>query len=219
MYSLHERFLAAMTTHKRRTDSRRGLLVGSVKLVGSGVLALAVAGAPSGREFALTSAQDFADDLEILNYALTLERLEYAFYRDGLTTLDREAFAEARRPKEVFPNLEAIRDHEHAHVDALVALVRDLGGEPVEETTFDFPYTDVDDFIALAAAIENTGVAAYADAAAQIQDKDLLATVLGIYSVEARHSAYLNARAGKSPFPEAFDEPKPKDEVLPSTGQ
>lgn len=100
-----------------------------------------------------------------------------------------------------------------------MATVRDLGGEPAEETTFDFSYTDVDDFITLAAAIENTGVAAYADAAAQIKDKELLATVLGIYSVEARHSAYLNARAGKSPFPEAFDEPNPKEEVLPSNGQ
>ncbi len=219
MQSWHERVLTAVTTRQRRTSSRRGLLVGSTKLASGGVLALVAAGAPSGHGFALTAAQDFADDLEILNYALTLERLEYVFYRDGLTTLDRQAFAQARRPKEVFPNLEAIRDHEQAHVETLVAMIRDLGGEPVEEAAFDFPYSDVDDFIALAAAIENTGVAAYADAAAQIQDKELLATVLGIFSVEARHSAYLNARAGKSPFPEAFDEPKPKEEVLPITGQ
>lgn len=33
------------------------------------------------------SAQDFEDDLDVANYALTLEHLEYAFYRDGLDEL------------------------------------------------------------------------------------------------------------------------------------
>lgn len=74
MQSWHERVLAAMMTQKRRTDSRRGLLVGSAKLAGGGVLALVAAGAPSGHGFTPTAGPDFADELEILNHALTLER-------------------------------------------------------------------------------------------------------------------------------------------------
>ena len=62
-------------------------------------------------------------------------------------------------------------------------------------------------------------MAAYAGVAPFVSDADLLATLLGIHSVEARHAAYLNDVNGESPFPEAFDEALTRHEVLEVAGQ
>ena len=219
MQTLPERFLAAVAAERQRTASRRRFLTGSVKLAGGGALALAAFGGPFGRTVRPVAAQDFADDIEILNYALTLEHLEASFYRDGLEELGEAAFTDAGRPADVFGLLEEIRDHELAHVETLTGVITDLGGVPVEEGTYQFGYEDVDGFLEVAAALENTGVAAYAGAAPQITDPGLLAAALGIHSVEARHAAYLNARNGESPFPDAADEALTPTEVLEIAGQ
>ncbi len=93
MPSLHERFIEAVIEERARLSSRRGFITGGAKLAGGGALALAVAGgAPSGLR--LARAQEFTDDIDILNYALTLEQLE-AFYREGLEQFDEDAFEEA----------------------------------------------------------------------------------------------------------------------------
>ncbi len=82
----------------RRPGTRRGL-------VGGGALALAAlaaAAAPGGRAARAQANQaggqgrgDGYTDLEVLNYALTLEHLEYAFYRDGLERFSKQAFKRA----------------------------------------------------------------------------------------------------------------------------
>ncbi len=94
MPSLHERFIEAVIEERARLSSRRGFITGGAKLAGGGALALAVAGgAPSGLR--LARAQEFTDDIDILNYALTLEQLEAFFYREGLEQFDEDAFEEA----------------------------------------------------------------------------------------------------------------------------
>ncbi len=214
MQNLHERFLAAIAAERQRTASRRRFLTGSAKLAGGGALAIAAFGAPFARAVRPVAAQNFADDIEILNYALTLEHLEASFYRDGLETLGADAFTDAGRPANVFGLLEEIRDHELAHVETLTGVITDLGGTPAEEGTYEFGYDDVDGFLEVGAALESTGVAAYAGAAPQIQDPGLLAAALGIHSVEARHAAYLNARVEVSPFPNVIDEALDPADVL-----
>src|SRR3954463_11511021 len=81
MRRVHEDLLAVVARERNRLLNRRGVLTGGVRLAAGGALALAAVGSPAlGRLAALAAAQDFKDDLEVLNYALTLEHLAYAFY-------------------------------------------------------------------------------------------------------------------------------------------
>lgn len=201
-----------------RSTSRRSLLGGSGRLAIGGAAAFAVAGLPflRGGGNAL-AAGDFADDLDVVQYALTLEHLEYAFYRDGLQMFSKADFDDTY-PSSLYTFLEAVRNHEGAHVEQLTAVVSQLGGEPVEEAKYDFGYEDIEGFLKVAAVLENTGVSAYAGAAPFITDKDILAAALGIHSVEARHASYLNFRTGEAPAPVSNDTPLSKDEVLKAAG-
>ncbi len=156
---------------------------------------------------------------DVLNYALTLEHLEYAFYRDGLARFPVETFRAAGFAALVHEMVATIRDDEKAHVDALTAVVTQLGGTPVEEAEYDFGYDDLAGFLATAMALENTGVSAYQGAAGDLIDHDdLLTAALTIHGVEARHAAYLNALNGTSPFPDAVNPTLTPDEVLKIAG-
>lgn len=157
--------------------------------------------------------------MEVLNYALTLEHIEHAFYRDGLTTFGPDAFAAAGYAANVRDYFATIRDHEQAHVDALTQAILDLGGEPAVEGAYDFGFSDLEGFFATAGKIENTAVSAYEGAAKYLIDADdLLTTALTIHGVEARHAAYIDGLIGNSPFPKAFDPPLAPDEVLQIVG-
>ncbi|WP_136592149.1 ferritin-like domain-containing protein [Salinigranum halophilum] len=166
-------------------------------------------------------------DVPVLNYALTLEHLENAFYRDGLAEFaDDElmnasvlsGFGEQVR-MDVPAYLAVVGEHEAAHVEALSATVEQLGGTPVEEAEYDFGYETPSEFLAVAQALENTGVAAYAGAAPAVHSTEVLSAAAGIHSVEARHAGFLNLVNGDSPFPKAVDEASSMQEVLEVAGQ
>ena len=211
MPALHEQFMNAISEERHRSVSRRTLLGTGSKLAIGGAAAMMVASSPALTR--LVAAQDFTDDLDVLNYALTLEHLEYAFYRDGLDQFSSDNFDDG-----VFDNLILIRDHEDVHVDALVTTISDLGGTPVEEATYDFGYESAEGFLSVAAALENTGVSAYDGAAASIQNVDLLNAAGSIVAIEARHASYLNLVTGMDPFPDAFETPKSREEILSIAG-
>jgi rubrerythrin len=173
-----------------------------------------------------TSEPMAAPDVPLLNYALTLEHLENAFYRDGLDEFADDELAEAdvlsafgeRVRMEVPEYLRTVGAHEQAHVEALTATVEQLDGSPVAEGEYDFGYETPSEFLGVAKALENTGVAAYAGAAPQVVNSDILGAAAGIHSVEARHASFLNLVNGDSPFPNGVDEAKSIDEVLEIAG-
>jgi hypothetical protein len=148
-------------------------------------------------------------DVGILNYALTLEYLETAFYADVVKS---GLFKGA--------DLETIRKfgaEEAEHVEALTAAVKQLGGKPAPEPKAEFPLKSAKSVLELAGTVENLGAAAYLGQAANIQSPEVLASALAIHSVEGRHAAVLNTLLGESITPDgAFAKPADVQTVLKS---
>ncbi len=150
-------------------------------------------------------------DLEIVQYALTLEHLETDFYNAVIDAgvITDMALAETAK---------LIRDNEQEHVDALTGTVKQLGGKPQRpKTNFDAVLEGGPDMVLqTAATVENLGAAAYLGQAGRIKSKEILAAALAIHSVEARHAAALNSVVGKTIVPDgAFAKPASMEEVLP----
>ncbi len=173
-----------------------------------------------------TSCNDAITDIDILNYALTLEHLENAFYRDGLARFSQRNFTSAKFIRgfggkivsKVYPYFQLIADHERVHVATLISVIQSLGGTPVQELCYDFGYSNVDEFVKVAQLLENTGVMAYDGAIHLICNPDLQTAGATIATVEARHASYLNLLNGDVPFPAAFDTPKTMAEILAAAG-
>ena len=154
-----------------------------------------------------TASQFGEGDLGIVNYALTLEYLETAFYNDvaksGLFKGDDLAL------------IKRIGEVEQQHVDALTATAKKLGGPVAKVPMAEFPLKDPTEVLKLAATVENVGAAAYLGQAANIESPEILAAALAIHSVEARHAAALNVLVGEEPTPDgAFAQPADMQEVL-----
>ena len=218
-------FTKVLLASGRRNATRRGMLSGSLKLAGGGLLAGSLGLAPfaaraqdgTPASAVTTEAAPFVDDIEVLNYALTLEHLENAFYRDGVGLFDlgTDGFGFS-----VNEQLGVIGAHEAAHVATLTDVIASLGGAPVAEAAYLFgdAYASPEAFLATAAALENTGVSAYDGAAQFIADAGLLTAAGSIVAVEARHAAYLNLITEAVPFPAAFETPLTPAEVLAIAG-
>ena len=154
-----------------------------------------------------TASQFGEGDLGIVNYALTLEYLEAAFYADvaksGLFKGDDLKL------------IEGIGAAEQEHVDALAATAKQLGGPVAEAPKAEFPLDDAASVLELAATVENLGAAAYLGAAPMIESPDILAAALSIHSVEGRHAAVLNTLNEMPATPDgAFAKPADMATVL-----
>ena len=152
----------------------------------------------------------FTNDIDVLNYALTLEHLEAAFYQLAPQyDLGQDPFG---TPISEYVTLAG--EHEAAHVATLTDVITQLGGQPVAAAQYDFGVTDAASFLSTAMTLENLGVSAYDGAGQFLQSPDLLTAAGTIVAVEARHAAYLNLLNGTIPFPAATETPLPPEEVL-----
>jgi hypothetical protein len=145
-------------------------------------------------------------DVDILNFALTLEYLESTFYE--------EAKKKVKASGELKPLISLLASDEKQHVEALEGTIKKLGGKPVAKPTFNFEYSGTSGFLKLAETFENVGVGAYNGAAPAIKSKEVLAAAGSIVQVEARHAAAIALQNGKEPAPEAFDKALEEKEVL-----
>lgn len=163
-----------------RADLFRKAGIAGGSLIASGVLfgglpALASAAKPSKKQ-----------DVAILNYALTLEYLEAAFYKQALSANfggDLGAFARL------------VAADEAAHVEFLK---RVLGRAAVKSPRFDFGDTTSNEarFRATAFALETTGVAAYSGQATNLKQVPVIRAAVSILTVEARHAGAIAALNG-----------------------
>jgi len=147
-----------------------------------------------------------SSDYGILQFALTLEHLEAAFYSEAATKFSAADFSSFNIPDLYNEILRLARD-EAVHVDVLTSTLRSLQKPAPSPCKYTFPYTSAASFLALAAKIESVGVSAYAGAPTSLRNPAVLSMAAGILSVEARHDAILRAASGIAPYPSPFDTP------------
>ncbi len=182
----------------------------SAFLLRSAVAAGAVYGLGSVSPFVSRAlAQEGGGDVEILNFALTLEYLEAAFYAQALKQVGDMSAGVKKLATE-------IRDNEDEHVDALKAAIKGAGAKPVKAPGVDFgdAFASEKSFLKLAQTFEDTGVSAYNGAGPAIQSADVLGAAGSIVQVEARHAGLIRLARGETPAPFAFDRTLTTDEVL-----
>lgn len=156
-------------------------------------------------------AETGGGDVEILNFALTLEYLESDFYNVKGSSVGLSGTAKSYA--------KLFGEEEADHVNALMSVIKQMGGTAVAKPTFVFPVTSQSSFLALASVLENTGVGAYNGAAPALKSKEVLAAAGGIVQIEARHAAAIDLLIGKSPTPnQGFDRPLTKTQVLAAAG-
>jgi rubrerythrin len=190
-----------------RIDEDSGDLSRSEVLLKGALAAGAVYGALAVGPFVRRAlAMTGSSDVDILNFALTLEYLESKFYE--------EAKSRAKASGELKSLVNLLASDEKQHVEALTATIKQLGGKPVAEPKFDFPYSGTGGFLKLAQTFEDTGVSAYNGAAPMIKSKEVLAAAGGIVQVEARHAAAIRLQNKEEPAPAAFDTPLDEKQVL-----
>ena len=100
------------------------------------------------------------DDGIILNYALTLEYLERAFYRGALANFSKAEFVAAGFEDPFYTNLQEIYYDEQTHVSFLSGALQAAKITPTVELQYSFPYTDVASFVTLSSVLEGVGVSA-----------------------------------------------------------
>ncbi len=173
-------------------------------------LAAAGVGAAAGSVLLSRKASAQSTDVDIANFALTLEYLEAEFYGLALDAgvLSGDALG-------VVTNL---FDHESQHVDAIIGLLEGAGATPVAKPEFVFPedaFTSQAGILELAGTFEPVGVGAYLGAAPLIQSPDILAAAGSIAGVEGEHVVAVNNLLGVvPPAGEAFPAALTMDEVL-----
>jgi Ferritin-like domain len=187
-----------------------GAVVGSGALLGALTPASAMAKSGKGRP----PASFGKGDVGILNFALTLEYLEAAFYNEASANQKKSKFIEDGQTQ-VF--LKTVTVDENAHV---AFLKKALGSKATAAPKVDFGGTTSSEasFVKTAVALENTGVHAYSGQALNIASPAYVAAALSILTIEARHASVAGLLltgkpAGLTPDG-AFDTPFTAAEVL-----
>jgi Ferritin-like domain len=191
------------------TDTRAGFLR---KAGGAGAVILGGSAFMGALPKLAQAATIPSSDVAILNFALTLEYLESAFYSEAV------ANGKLTDPRTV-RFAKVVANHEHSHV---LFLQNVLGAKAVAKPKFDFKGTTSDQaqFQQTADTLENTGVHAYLGQVGNIKNKKILAAAGSILPVEARHAAWIRDINGKFtgqaplPAPAAFQGAKTKAQIL-----
>lgn len=182
------------------TESNRRSFLKYAGLVGVG--ATFVAGGVFSAPYAAANvAATDKGDIDILNYALTLEYLESDFYSMGLS----KGFLTGRDLELITP----IGEHEKAHVAAVGAAVKSLGGTAVAKPKITYPagtFASKSSFLKTASMFEELGVKAYHGQVPLIKSSDILGAAASIAGVESRHAAIIASLIGGNPFPHPIEE-------------
>ncbi|KAK8174868.1 ferritin-like domain-containing protein [Phyllosticta citribraziliensis] len=146
-------------------------------------------------------------DIDILQFALTAEHLESAFYAQGFAKFPAAQFKAAGLTDGDVQALQSIGQSESTHVSTLLSAIASSGAEPVQPCTYQFNFTDPKAMISTARTLEAVGLSAYLGAAPLIQSRDVLSAATTIATIEARHQTLVRVASGAVPVPASFDTP------------
>jgi hypothetical protein len=159
---------------------KAGLAGGAVMGSGALLAALTPAGAMAASGKGRPPASFGKGDIGILNYALTLEYLEAAFYNE--CTKNKVA-----KGAQQSAFLKTATTDENAHV---AFLKKALGSKAVSAPKVEFgSATSQANWIATSFALENTGVHAYSGQVLNISTPAYVAAAASILTIEARHAS------------------------------
>jgi hypothetical protein len=186
---------------------KKGVLAGGGLLVGSAVFTQYLSPAQAAIS---KTRRSKANDGKILNYALTLEYLEAAFYKEAVANQAYGANA-ALKAYAI-----TVADHEAKHVQFLKGALK---SKAIKSPKFDFgDATGAAKFAATAQVLEDTGVSAYLGQVKNVFQAPVLQAAGTIATVEARHAAWIRVINGVSGAPAAFDKPKSDAAILKVVG-
>ena len=200
----------AVSGDTRLSFLKKAGVAGGALVGGGAVLSALAPTALAAGSVGLPPASFGKGDVGILNYALTLEYLEAAFYNGA-------AAANLALSSQAAAFLKVVVRDENAHV---AFLKKELGHKAAKSPEFEFGEANknVEKFMATAYILENTGVHAYLGQAPNIQNPAYLKAAASIVTIEARHAAViglLNEAAGNDIAPEGpFDKPYTAKKVL-----
>jgi rubrerythrin len=199
-------------------DTRAGFLkkaglAGGAVMGGGALLTALTPGAAMAAGKGAPPAKFGKGDVGVLNFALTLEYLEAAFYNEASSNQKKGFIKDGQT--QVF--LKTVTADENAHV---AYLKKALGSKAIAAPKVDFGGTTSDEkkFVETALALENTGVHAYLGQALNIKTPSNVAAALSIATIEARHASVIgliakNSSKGIAPDG-AFDKPYTAAKVL-----
>jgi hypothetical protein len=200
--------------HEVSGDTRLGFLkkaglAGGAVMGGGAVVSALAPSAFAASQKGRPPAKFGKGDIGILNYALTLEYLEAAFY-NGATA------AKLSLTPQVAAFLKTVTADENAHV---AFLKKALGSKATSAPKVDFgDATSKAKWIPTSFVLENTGVHAYSGQVLNISNPAYVAAAASILTVEARHASVaglLMKATPKNISPEgAFDTPLTAAQVL-----
>jgi rubrerythrin len=199
---------AAVDGDTRLDFLRKGAAAGG-GLIGAGaVLAAFVPGAKAANDGSGRPPAKFGPgDAGILNFALTLEYLESAFYTEAL-------HAQIAHTPQLKQFVQTVVTDETAHVHLLKSA---LGSKAVARPKFDFQGVpqDLKTFLATAYVLENTGVRAYHGQFSNFTAQAYLITATELATVEARHAGAIALYLGQAIAPQGpLDKPLSAAAVL-----
>ncbi|KAL7893760.1 ferritin-like domain-containing protein [Trichoderma sp. SZMC 28014] len=147
------------------------------------------------------------NDFDILQFALTLENLENAFYQQGFAKFPASDFTALGLSDAQIKDLTQIGFTESEHVIVLQSALAQSGIQPVAPCTYNFGFTDAAGMVATAAILENVGISAYLGAAPLLASPAILGVAGSILTIEARHQSSIRVFSQQEAVPQGFDAP------------
>ncbi|KAF6747290.1 ferritin-like domain-containing protein [Ephemerocybe angulata] len=177
--------LAELTSH----DDNNGSQLASDQRSGSG----SGYASASGSSMQSDSSYKNSNDLKVLNLALHISHLAYAFYTRSLSLYSAEDFASAGYPDWVRGRYEQVREHASVQGRFLEGAVKGAMGMAVQECGYQFPDTSVKEFVNVSEVLALLAVGAFNGAVRELENREYAEVMASIMGVEARHAAWINS--------------------------